>query len=158
MMQSNVSNGILNNWLELANIGAAINHRLEEALKEEPGLSLNEFYVLHFLSLNDEKKLRLQQLQERVGLSQSALSRLVVRMEAPRCGALRRNVCEDDRRGVYTEMTELGADKLERGRRIVEQVLEAAVRSGELPAELQSFMSRGAVGNAGSEGNAGNAE
>ncbi|WP_172199422.1 MarR family winged helix-turn-helix transcriptional regulator [Saccharibacillus qingshengii] len=144
-MHSNRSNGLLTNWLELANIGAAINRRLEEALKEEPGLSLNEFYVLHFLSLNDKKKLRLQQLQEHVGLSQSAMSRLVVRMEAPKCGALRRNICEDDRRGVYTEMTEIGADKLERGRRIVERVLQESVSSGELPTELQSFMSRTAV-------------
>ncbi|WP_172251738.1 MarR family winged helix-turn-helix transcriptional regulator [Saccharibacillus deserti] len=144
-MHSNRSNGLLTNWLELANIGAAINRRLEESLKEESGLSLNEFYVLHFLSLNDKKKLRLQQLQEHVGLSQSAMSRLVVRMEAPKCGALRRNICEDDRRGVYTEMTEIGADKLERGRRIVERVLQESVSSGELPAELQSFMSRTAV-------------
>ncbi|NGZ74965.1 MarR family winged helix-turn-helix transcriptional regulator [Saccharibacillus alkalitolerans] len=141
-MHPNEPNGLLNNWLELANIQAGINARLERALEEEPGLSLNEFYVLHFLSLNEKKKLRLQQLQERVGLSQSAMSRLVVRMEAPKCGALRRHMCEDDRRGVYTEMTELGADKLERARRTVDAVLRSLVEQEGLPDELRTFLLR----------------
>lgn len=143
-MNANESNGLLNNWLELANLQAKISQRLEQALDEEARLSLNEFYVLHFLSLNEEKKLRLQQLQERVGLSQSAMSRLVLRMEAPKCGALRRHICEDDRRGIYTEMTALGEDKLKRGTEAVKNVLQSLSAPGELPPELNAFLIRAA--------------
>lgn len=143
-MNPNESNGLLNNWLELAGLQAKISQRLQQALDEESGLSLNEFYVLHFLSLNEEKKLRLQQLQERVGLSQSAMSRLVLRMEASKCGALRRHICEDDRRGIYTEMTALGENKLQRGTAAVKNVLQSLSIPGELPPELNAFLGRAA--------------
>ncbi|MCQ4086579.1 MarR family winged helix-turn-helix transcriptional regulator [Saccharibacillus sp. JS10] len=141
-MQQHPSSELLNNWLEMSNLQAKIEQRLEQALAEEANLSLNEFYVLYFLSLGDEKKMRLQQLQEGVGLSQSAMSRLVVRMEAPKCGALQRHLCEDDRRGVYTEMTEIGKDKLRRGIKAVENVLHSLSLPGELPKELSALLVR----------------
>lgn len=104
-------NQFLNNWLSLTDIQTSINNKLETVLQEKYSLSLKEFYVLYFLSQTSEKKLRLQQLQDMVGLSQSAISRLVGRLEANNCGALQRSICEDDRRGIYTRLTELGEDK-----------------------------------------------
>ncbi|KAI7248604.1 hypothetical protein KC345_g11841 [Hortaea werneckii] len=68
------------------NVAAA----LEAKLMEKYELSLKEFYVLLFLSGAPEKKLKLQQLESMVGLSQSAVSRLVSRFEAKGCGALER--------------------------------------------------------------------
>lgn len=110
-MNDNTNNELLDNWLALTSLQANINNELENVLQEKYSLTLKEFYVLYFLSQTSEKKLRLLQLQEMVGLSQSAISRLVGRMEAKNCGALQRHVCEDDRRGVYTCLTELGEDK-----------------------------------------------
>lgn len=85
---------------------------LEARLTENYELSLKEFYVLLFLSEAPEQKLKLQQLESMVGLSQSAVSRLVSRFEAKGCGALERKSCEADRRSIYTSLTTSGKTKL----------------------------------------------
>ena len=104
----------LNNWLEVTSIKDKISNELESALKRNNDISLKEFYVMYYLSQESDRKLRLQQLQELIGLSQSAMSRLVGRLEAKTCGALERTTCEDDKRGIYTSLTSLGESKFER--------------------------------------------
>ncbi|WDF04576.1 MULTISPECIES: MarR family winged helix-turn-helix transcriptional regulator [Shouchella] len=104
----------LNNWLEVTSIKDKISNELESALKRNNDISLKEFYVMYYLSQESDRKLRLQQLQELIGLSQSAMSRLVGRLEAKTCGALERTTCEDDKRGIYTSLTSLGEKKFER--------------------------------------------
>ncbi len=125
-------------WLSLSHIQSRINDELERSLQEKHGLSLKEFYALHFISQTAEKKLRLQQLQEMVDLSQSAVSRLVARMEARNCGSLQRHVCEADRRGIYTCITELGEEKLQKALQTFNEVLQAALLEQGLKEELQS--------------------
>ena len=100
-------------WLSIDSIQNKLKKELEDVLQAEYSLSLKEFYVLYYLSKEPDKKLRLQQLQEVIGLSQSALSRLVGNMEANSCGALEKQVCTDDRRGTYTHLTNLGEQKLQ---------------------------------------------
>jgi DNA-binding MarR family transcriptional regulator len=104
----------MNYWLSIDAIQNKVKKELENVLQAEYSLSLKEFYVLYYLSLAPDKKLRLQQLQEVIGLSQSALSRLVGNMEAKSCGALEKHVCTDDRRGTYTQLTNLGEQKLQK--------------------------------------------
>jgi len=104
----------MNYWLTIDSIQNKVKKELENVLQVEYSLSLKEFYVLYHLSMAPDKKLRLQQLQEMIGLSQSALSRLVGNMEAKSCGALEKHVCTDDRRGTYTHLTNLGEQKLEK--------------------------------------------
>ncbi|GAF63498.1 putative transcriptional regulator [Bacillus sp. TS-2] len=104
----------LNNWLKVTSIQNKISNELESALKRNNDISLKEFYVMYYLSQESNRKLRLQQLQELIGLSQSAMSRLVGRLEAKTCGALERTTCEDDKRGIYTSLTLLGESKFER--------------------------------------------
>lgn len=101
-------------WLSIDSIQNKLKKELEDVLQAEYSLSLKEFYVLYYLSKEPDKKLRLQQLQEMIGLSQSALSRLVGNMEANSCGALEKQVCTDDRRGTYTHLTNLGEQKLQK--------------------------------------------
>jgi len=104
----------MNYWLSIDSIQNKVKKELENVLQAEYSLSLKEFYVLYHLSLAPDKKLRLQQLQEMIGLSQSALSRLVGNMEAKSCGALEKHDCTDDRRGTYTHLTNLGEQKLQK--------------------------------------------
>lgn len=110
-------------WLEINNFHLKVESTLEKSLQTNHNLSLKEFYVLYFLSQEAEKKLKLQDLEEKVGLSQSAVSRLVSKFEAKGCGALERNVCEQDRRIIYTTLTKTGAAKLAAAAATVEQVL-----------------------------------
>lgn len=136
------NNEILDNWLSLTNIQMSINNKLETALQENCSLSLKEFYVLYFLSQTNDKELRLLQLQEMVGLSQSAISRLVGRMEAKSCGALQRHVCEDDRRGIYTRMTELGEEKLKMALLTFNEIFQSAFMEDGLQPALQSLFEK----------------
>ncbi|MBE7900684.1 MarR family winged helix-turn-helix transcriptional regulator [Paenibacillus polymyxa] len=141
-MHNNNTIELLNIWLSLTKLQSNINDELEHALQENYSLSLNEFLVLYFLSQTEEKKLRLQHLQEMVGLSQSALSRLVVRMEAKSCGALQRHICEDDRRGIYTSMTDFGEKKFDRALETFNQILESVLSKDELKQKLQSLIEK----------------
>ncbi|MBU9709787.1 MULTISPECIES: MarR family winged helix-turn-helix transcriptional regulator [Paenibacillus] len=141
-MHNNNTIELLNIWLSLTKLQSNINDELERALQENYSLSLNEFLVLYFLSQTEEKKLRLQHLQEMVGLSQSALSRLVVRMEAKSCGALQRHICEDDRRGIYTSMTDFGEKKFDRALETFNQILESVLSKDELKQKLQSLIEK----------------
>ncbi|MGO4546340.1 MarR family winged helix-turn-helix transcriptional regulator [Paenibacillus sp. 2TAB23] len=125
-------NDTLDAWLFLTDLYSSVNDKLERILQEKNNLSLKEFYVLYFISKSEYKKLRLQQLQEMVGLSQSAISRLVVRMEAKNFGALERLVCEDDRRGIYTRITELGENKFQQALNTFNEVLQLDIQYDEL--------------------------
>lgn len=120
------ANDLISSWLSLSYIQMNVAAALEAKLTESYQLSLKEFYVLLFLSEAPEKKLKLQQLESMVGLSQSAMSRLVSRFEAKGCGALERKSCEEDRRSIYTSLTPVGQSKVDRARQTVTEVLQEA--------------------------------
>ncbi|MGM0216509.1 hypothetical protein IGI42_004105 [Enterococcus sp. AZ109] len=111
-------------WLELRNRQKMIEDNLEKALSENEGLSLNEFYVLFFLNTTDDKSMRLNHLQKHVGLSQSAMSRMIARMENKNCGVIERHSCDNDKRGIYINLTEKGQEKLVSGQQTVDDVLD----------------------------------
>lgn len=111
-MDDNLNNDLITNWLTLTHIQMNVANELEVNLQAKHGLSLKEFYLLLFLSEAPEKKLKLQKLESMVGLSQSAVSRLVSRFEAKGCGALERKACDSDRRSIYTSLTQIGENKL----------------------------------------------
>jgi DNA-binding MarR family transcriptional regulator len=93
-------------WRALAGLHARIEQRLERALQDAHRLSVVEYSVLELLSRQERWHMRMQQLAAAVVLSQSATTRLVARMEKQ--GLLGRYLCENDRRGIYTEVTEAG--------------------------------------------------
>ncbi|CAM3746360.1 MULTISPECIES: MarR family winged helix-turn-helix transcriptional regulator [Paenibacillus] len=139
-MSTNHKQDLITSWLSLTQTQAMITNELEQTLQHQHDLSLNEFYVLLFLFEAPEKKLRLQQLQAMVGLSQSAISRLVSRFEAKGCGAMQRAICENDRRGIYTSLTSIGEDKLQRARITVLNVLEQQFSSPKFRQGVQNMM------------------
>ncbi|RJE90428.1 MarR family transcriptional regulator [Paenibacillus sp. 1011MAR3C5] len=127
-------------WLSVSHFHSSVNDKLEQALLGQYDISLKEFYVLKFISSSPCKELRLQQLQEKVGLSQSATSRLVDRMEAPSVGALERHTCTLDRRGIYTRITALGEQKYLQALATVNQVLNDELQRHGILTELDHFV------------------
>ncbi|GKU76455.1 MarR family winged helix-turn-helix transcriptional regulator [Paenibacillus sp. L3-i20] len=130
---------LTDSWLELTNLYVSITNELEQALQERHGLSLKEYYLLYFLHETPEKRLRLQQLESMVGLSQSAMSRLVSRFEAKGCGALERYTCEADRRSIFTSLTAIGQAKVEQAHATFSTVLSEALpneRTSEIIQQL----------------------
>lgn len=85
---------------------------LNQSLVKERGLQLSWYDVLLQLSASGEDRLRLQDLANRVLYSRSGLTRLIDRMEA--AGFVKREPCEDDKRGTYAVLTPLGKRELRR--------------------------------------------
>lgn len=101
-------------WRRLALLVSRVEESVEKSLQREHDLSLSEFRALLALSEAEHGSLRMQSLAEAIGLNQSSISRLIVRLQ--RAGLVERRVCEDDRRGVFGRITESGRD-------LVKQVL-----------------------------------
>ena len=119
-------------WRTLAALHARIEDALERALQAEHDLSVTEYTVLDVLSRQNGWHMRMNQLANAVVLSQSATTRLVNRLE--KRGALSRYLCEDDRRGIYTEVTPVGRDLLARARPTHDDVLGRVLAdAAELP-------------------------
>src|SRR5215831_5663975 len=83
--------GIVSAWRALAARHAAVSAALERELGDRHGLGVSEFEVLERLAENAEHKFRVQELAEAVHLSQSALSRLIGRLEQH--GLVERSLC-----------------------------------------------------------------
>lgn len=81
--------------------------RLDRELGAAHDLTSSEFEVLQLLdAAEDDGQVRMAILAEQAHLSQSALSRLVTRLEKD--GLLCRNTCSDDRRAQWTAITAEG--------------------------------------------------
>ncbi|WP_334330009.1 MarR family winged helix-turn-helix transcriptional regulator [Companilactobacillus sp. HBUAS59699] len=123
-----MTNDTIERWFEFVRKQKQIENSLIQGLASNGGtLSLNEFYVLYFLDQKDSKKLRLQDLQELVGLSQSAMSRLISRLEAKDCGVIERSTCDQDKRGVYIHLASKGEITLKKYEPVVVDTLNRGV-------------------------------
>jgi DNA-binding MarR family transcriptional regulator len=101
-------------WRELMDRYARTVSALERRLEEEHGLGVSEYEVLERLAAPDKDQRRMQELAEAVHLSQSALSRVVGRLEAD--GLVVRGMCHEDRRGIYACLTDAGRARYEAAR------------------------------------------
>ena len=97
-------------WSQLAAVYARINGPVERVLQRRFGIGIAELHALIALADAPDGELRLLELTDVTMLNQSSVSRMVVRME--RAGLAERRLCERDRRGVYTGITDHGADLL----------------------------------------------
>jgi DNA-binding MarR family transcriptional regulator len=93
-------------WSSVAAFASAVSANLDRWLADTYRVGLTEFRALTLVSHESDKELRVNDLAQRVGLSQSSATRLVSRLEAK--GYVRRDVCQDDGRGVYAVITEEG--------------------------------------------------
>src|SRR5215211_8625277 len=100
-------------WRELLDSHARTHGALERALREHD-LGVSEFEVLERLASDDKEQRRMQELGAAVYLSQSALSRVVGRLEQH--GLVTRGMCAEDRRGIYVCITDAGRERYEQAR------------------------------------------
>ncbi len=126
-------------WEALFRAQVEIMRRLE-ADDLMPDLTLKEYDILYTLRLAGGNGLRLKELNKGVLMHQSALSRLVERLELR--GLVRRCTAPDDRRGTLISLTDAGARlQREMGRRHVAQIdhyVGSALTSRELE-QLQAL-------------------
>jgi DNA-binding MarR family transcriptional regulator len=80
---------------------------LDRELEAAHGIGSSDFEVLQLLHRSGRKcSMRMSDLGQQAHLTQSALSRLVARLEKD--GLLERTMCADDRRSVFTTITPAG--------------------------------------------------
>ncbi|MFD4573394.1 MarR family winged helix-turn-helix transcriptional regulator [Streptomyces sp. NPDC058417] len=97
-------------WRDILSVHARTMCEIDRALHPH-GLGASDFEVLDLLAARTAQEgdqCRVQNLVGRVHLSQSALSRLIGRLEKE--GLVQRSVCAEDRRGVWVALTDKGRD------------------------------------------------
>lgn len=101
-------------WSQVASFASAVDANLDKWLDDNYRLGLTEYRALTHLSGEPNKELRITTLAQRVGLTSTSTTRLVSRLENK--GLARRDVCQDDGRGVYAVIDEPGETLLRAAR------------------------------------------
>ncbi|WP_030930969.1 MarR family winged helix-turn-helix transcriptional regulator [Streptomyces sp. NRRL S-646] len=104
MVAKKAEQALVDQWRDMLALHARTQCELDRALHQH-GLCASDFEVLDVLS-GDSCNYRVQEISERVHLSQSALSRLIARLEKD--GLVERAMCAEDRRGVRVALTAKG--------------------------------------------------
>ncbi|MGW3985200.1 MarR family winged helix-turn-helix transcriptional regulator [Streptomyces mirabilis] len=115
-------------WTSLTLLQGQVEAYAERVLRRQHGLALREYLALAALAHEQSEGggyLQVGQIAASVGLSQSATSRLVTRMESR--GVISRSSHSHDRRNVYLRATEQGLRRLERARPAYADALQEAV-------------------------------
>ncbi|MEU0055779.1 MarR family transcriptional regulator [Streptomyces sp. NPDC006334] len=110
MAANTVETGLEERWRDILSVHARTMCEIDRALHPH-GLGASDFEVLDILAAEAPRQgdqCRVQNLVGRVHLSQSALSRLIGRLEKD--GLVERSVCVEDRRGVWVALTPKGRD------------------------------------------------
>lgn len=114
----------LDHWLTMQRLERQIQQDITKALtRASYPMALNEFYTLYYLENSQEYKLQISELSEKIGLSISAVSRMLVRFEET-CGVIERHTCIKDKRGVEIALTPLGKERLMQAEKTVTPVLK----------------------------------
>ncbi|WP_329590826.1 MarR family transcriptional regulator [Streptomyces sp. NBC_01005] len=124
-------------WCALSLLHGKIEARIERVLQSGHGLSVREYSLLGVLSRQHNGPgghLQMKQVADAVVLSQSATTRLVTRLEDR--GLLTRYLCDTDRRGIYTDVTEAGLALLDEARPTNDSALRAALDEAAKNPEL----------------------
>jgi DNA-binding MarR family transcriptional regulator len=97
-------------WRAFVQAHAHVSRRLDEDLRNEHGLSLQEYGSLLILAEAPQRRLRMGRLADALTLSKSGVTRLIDRLEADRL--VERVTCSSDARGAEARLTEAGLDRL----------------------------------------------
>ncbi|WP_433237813.1 MarR family winged helix-turn-helix transcriptional regulator [Streptosporangium sp. CA-135522] len=112
-------------WQHILLLHAGVESELATALQRRHGLGLSEFRALGHLAASPTSELRMQELADRIGLNQSSVTRLVARLNVAEFTY--RDPCPDDKRGVYTVITERGRARYAEASRTYDKTLNAAL-------------------------------
>ncbi|KUO16606.1 MarR family winged helix-turn-helix transcriptional regulator [Streptomyces dysideae] len=109
MAAKKAERALVDQWRDMLALHARTQNELDRTLHQH-GLCASDFEVLDVLAESGAPdgtcSYRVQEISERVHLSQSALSRLIARLEKD--GLVERGMCPEDRRGVKVALTGKG--------------------------------------------------
>lgn len=99
-------------WRTFLHAHARVTRRLDDELRREHGMSLAEYDALLQIATAPGRRLRMNQLADRVLLSRSGVTRLIDRLVED--GSVERSSCLNDARGAEAVLTRPGLDRLRR--------------------------------------------
>jgi DNA-binding MarR family transcriptional regulator len=114
LSDADIESALADAWRDVLSTHARVSSALERALQDEHGLGVSEFEVLERLAALESEGCRMHDLSATVHLSQSALSRVIGRLE--KGGLVTRMMCSSDRRGIYAGITPEGRRRWEAAR------------------------------------------
>jgi DNA-binding MarR family transcriptional regulator len=120
---------LIKQWNRLTRVHRRIEAGMERLLHQQLGLGVSEFYALRTLSEGVRAGtglLYLNDLANGIGLSQSATSRLVTRLQDR--GLITTHTSSRDRRSVEIELTAVAHHVLRTGAPLLRQAIEQVVR------------------------------
>lgn len=103
-------NSTIKFFLEVAKFQTKISRKLDSNLN---GISLNEFIIMHHLNQNQDGRMRRTDLADRIGLTTSGITRLLLPME--KIGLISRQSDKNDARVSYVVLTKGGKTKFTEG-------------------------------------------
>jgi len=90
-------------WRNMLTAFTRVSGVLSREMEAETTISLEWYAILLMLAQSEEASMRPSDLADQIGLSRSATTRLIDRLE--RGGLVERRVCGSDRRGTYVMLT-----------------------------------------------------
>ncbi|MDJ1461996.1 MarR family transcriptional regulator [Nitratireductor sp. GZWM139] len=127
-------------WLRLVHTVSTVESEIARMLTSKHGIGVSEYRALQALAKAPDRELRMQDLASHLQLNQSSISRMVERMA--RSGLTVRDVCADDKRGVFSVITEKGEARLEEARADYETALASALKESGLEGMLAAIPAR----------------
>lgn len=110
---------------------------LDEALRRDHGISLNEFDVLITLYNAPNNRLRMTELSNRIVLTASGLTQLVTRLESK--GLVGRSVDPADRRSFFAVLTTAGDQRLRESRQTHNEIIRSRLTRRLTPEQLDTL-------------------
>ena len=117
----------VNLLFNIAKFQTELSRRLDSRLG---GLGFNEFIILYHLSQSDDKKMRRIDLADKVGLTASGVTRLLLPME--KVGLISKEANEHDARVSYVVLAPGGKEKLSEGLERIELFAEELITEDKL--------------------------
>ncbi len=122
----NKTNPGVNFFINLAKTQAVASRRFDSHLG---GLGLSEFIILFYLDSSPEGKIRRVDLADKIGLTASGVTRLLLPME--KIGLVKREATSDDARVSYVLLTSAGKRKFSEGLERAELFCEDTIPSAK---------------------------
>ncbi|MEI6649846.1 MAG: MarR family winged helix-turn-helix transcriptional regulator [Candidatus Moraniibacteriota bacterium] len=113
-------------FIDMAKVAAVVNRRFDNGLG---GLGFTEFIILSHLSEAGSAGIRRIDLAEKVGLTASGITRLLLPME--KIGLVKKEVNKDDARSSLVMIAPGGKRKLEEGIERAELLADEIIPSGK---------------------------
>ena len=103
-------------WRSVMTAFTRVNTILAREMDTETSISLEWYAILLMLAQSDDGSTRPSDLADQIGLSRSATTRLIDRLESD--GLVERRSCASDRRGTFVRLTPRGEDAFREAGRV----------------------------------------